>query len=786
MLHSRAETRATSILYGGVAGLLSLLFVGLLRDPILSALPEMDLWWMLPTLSHYLDGKPLAQALGFLVSPAPTTLGQPALKIYLSLISWLGLYTTHLIVLSTGVHAGNAVLLYWLTQHLELPRRVGVCSALVYFTSFAHFHAYLWPPAAQHVFAVFTILLMLNLYLNIEQRVGRRARYTWSFIAMWAVTLAASFQRSALIAPALILAHILVCSKDPQDRIAKYDRWLPFLLVYLVYPAIALTFVGDPKFMGFAGIPIRPFVKALIFLLGGVACLLVIRWLLRVSPISLRGRSIMRVLILSVAAAGLVILAIIDRRQVLWLYNALVPFVAALTSFLDPLEAALLIDSTEPYHYIVPRISAFSILLSLLLIGTFVAVFVIKKKPLVIVFVWYGLSVAYLLRYPGFPVRIPSRYFTYLSPVFAVIFSAVLVHGYGVLVRNMRLKPLSRDIILVGVLMALFIPNLLAIRLEMFRGKLINTYLTYDDIRTAHVIREDLRQAGIGHREPKLIYVRGVTEMPARQLWNSTPIDPFKYETFRDVVGEVFRDGAMRAIRVNEVPATAAGKTVYVVSDARILDDKGNNVDPFGHLFEAAVIQMAQKRYDEARALFQRAIEQRPFLLRYTLAGSRLEDVRWLTNGLDMRQWVNKIGALYSTWSDGPIPKNERILAVMNRELSDYLLSMFYLSYLEYRSGQADESRRWLSQMRFLERDTDGLSSWISKVPVVRADEGMAAFLRQLKDPAYVGDPLPWRVDDYGFARFLMRFLFNWDIQSSWERRQRPATWRSVGEVAQG
>jgi hypothetical protein len=782
MIDRRAETRWVSILYGSLVGLLSLLFLSLLRDPILSALPEQDLWWMLPMLSHYVDGKPLSQVLGFLLGPAPYMLGQPALKIYLSLgnSSWLGLYTTHLIMVSVGVHAANAGLLYWLSRQLGLSRRVSLCSALVYFTSFAHFHAYLWPTAAQHVFAVFTILLMLNLYLNTEQRIDRHARYTWLLVGMWAVTIAASLQRSTLIAPALILTHILVCSKDPQDRIAKYDRWLPLFVAYLLYPAMALTFVGDHIITtAFVPILIPPIVKALMLFLGGVACLMVIRWLLRMPPLSWRGRLVVRGLILSAIVGGLVILSLNDRRQVLWPYNALVPFITTLTSFLEPLQAVFLIDSTEPYHYISPQISVFSVLLSLLLIGTFIAVFVTQKKPLIIVLVWYVLSLGHLLsNYSSFHVRIPSRYFIYLSPVFAVIFSAVLIHGYSALVKNTRLKPLSRDIILAGLLISLSIPNLLAIRLELFRGKLANTYMIYDDIRTASLIRDDLRHSNAVRRQPGAIYVTNVPEMPVEQFWSPTPADPAKFETFRDVVGEIFRDRAMRAIRVNEFPTSTAGNTLYVVSNYRVQDAQGVSIDPFARLFDGAVTRMAQNRHQEARELFQRAIEYRPFFLRYVLSDYRLDDVRWITNGLDLRQWVNKAGAAYPSSNEAPVPKTEHILTLMNRELSDYLLAMFYLSYLEHRSGHADESRRWLSKMQFLERDPEALSSWIRQVPLVRADRAMLEFLERLKDPAYFRDPLPWWMDDYGFLRFLVRFLFRWDIQSSWDRGQNTRMWR--------
>ncbi len=766
-----SERHAIGILYAGVVGLLCLLLVGLLTGPIRAALPEDDLSWMLPTMSYYVDGKSLGEVLGFLFSPAPLDLGQPVLKMYLALVLiGSGVYTSQLILVSVGVHFLNALLLYWLCRQLDVSRRVSVVAATIYLTLFAHFHAYMWPPAAQHIIAVFTILLILDLYLLTERRVQSRAPYRWPFIAAWGVTLFASLQRSTLIVPVSILTHILACSRDAEERLSRYERWLPMFMCYLIYPSFALTFVGDPKLTtGLVKLPLPPLGNALVVLAVGSGCLLALWMLLRLIPRYRSAATIGRVAP-GVAVVGLIVVSMIrDHRQILLPYNAFLPFTATLASFLEPLEAVFLIDSTEPYHHVSAEIGGFRVIASLIVVAAFLVTCVRKKKQLLMLVAWYVVCLMYLLG-PNlsFAGRIPSRYFVYVSPVFAVVIASMLVGLHAVLLEGTRLRPFTREVILAGVLVGLCVPNMVAIKLEMYRGRLANTYLIYEDVRLAETIRQDLQRPEVARRrEAPDIHVANVTPMPVKEFWEFSPLDPARYETFRDVMSEVFREKKKRGIHVNETPTSGRPGAMYMVSGHRIKNADGGEVDPFGRLLDDAVARMRGNRYQEARELLRRALEERPFLLRYVLASNRLDDLRWITNGLDMHAWVNKIAAVYGGWSDVRIAKNERVAATMNGELSDYVQCLFYLAYLENRAGRTEESRQWLSRIQFLERDPEVVSSWIGKVPLVRDDQAIAEFLERLKDPAYFRDPLPWRAGDYAFPRFLLRFLFprgkSWD-----------------------
>lgn len=185
-----------------------------------------------------------------------------------------------------------------------------------------------------------------------------------------------------------------------------------------------------------------------------------------------------------------------------------------------------------------------------------------------------------------------------------------------------------------------------------------------------------------------------------------------------------------------------------------------SGVAPFDRMHEAALSQLSQGNEEAAGTLFLQAARHRPFLLRFLLPNTcRLEDLRWLTNGIGLGRWLAQI------------PKHPRIAKVFEKELSDYEACLFYLAYLGDRHGRKEESRYWLSQLYYLEQDPEVLTSRLSQRPRVREEPAVAEFLRSLKQGGLFVDPARWQKDDYSFGRFLGRFLFRWDIASTWDRR---------------
>lgn len=487
---------------------LAALWIALLAGPVLSARPETDLWWMKPLMETEVRGRSGWGLFSFLFSPAPFLLGQPLLKLHLWLnTSSVGLPIAALLGLSMAIHALNACGVYGLSRRLGFSGRVGAIAGAIYLTMFAHFHAYLWPTAVQHLIAVGTILLLLNLYLSAEQRVREGGNPRALVAATLAVMTLASLQRSALLGPLLML---VLARKD------SFGRWLPGWILCGIYPSFALAAVGDPRITRlFSQWPLLMPVKALLLWGAGVGLLFLIR---RVEFARFRRLALLGLV------GGVLLWALRDNRQWLFLYNAAVPFSSILASFLEPLRTALLIPSTEPYHVIPPQVSVWTLAMAAALVLAFAAIVPERRKAFLLFGVWYGVGLLYFLQpHSSCPVWIPSRYFIYLSPILAILFASVLCEAGDRLARRYRIRPVVREAAVLALAAALCIPNLVAIRLEIFRGRLANTYLLYGDLRRSET--EDPFDSSL--REARQAWDRGDLQEADRYFRQAADLRPF-------------------------------------------------------------------------------------------------------------------------------------------------------------------------------------------------------------------------------------------------------------------
>ena len=752
---------------------------------------ELDLWWMLPAVSSRVEGKSLLQIAAFILAPTPRALEPPVVKAFMFLATpVVGLSLKALILISLVVHCASAFLLYRVLRQCGLSARGSFFTGGFYFALSANFHAYLWPVGFQHLFAVFTILLTLHLYLAAENRMrARSGGYPWAYGAALGAALLASLQRSALIAPGLILMEILVRPRKPGERLALYRRWFPLFAVSLLYPAWALTLCDDGILTGMilhsglptaiqdfllpSGFTARPFPhvpKYLLLLGAGLAGLLGLGALL--GALRRWGRAGKPILAASLLLAGLALFGFQDRRQLLFPYNAGVPFVTTLASFLYPMRMALTMDSTEMGYTLPAQISPLLFYASLFLVVVFGARFAARKRRLLLFPAWYLLCLGFLLRYQYsfFPVICPSRYFVYLSPFVGAAFCPVIVTVYLKIARRIRLRPSTREILLLGAFTLLALANLAAARVAAWRGKVVNTFYLYEDLRAAWLIRASLEPALARSRgAPLAVSVEGAEPLPLEPLGeaNYPYADPARYDHLRIALREALGGRGFGRVRINE-GAQPGSSLRYVIQARDVLGPDGQRVDPFGRLLEEGVARMVGGQNERALSLFGQAVRMRPFLLRYGLSpGLRLEDLRWLTQGEEFREWLRDIHARWFTKT----AKWDRIRSVMEEELAEYTRCLFYLSYVEAQEGHEERSRYWLSQIQHVDRDPERLISLISKDPVVSQDARMAAFVQRFSDGTTFEQPLPWRKDDYGFERFLARLLLHWDFPSAWDVR---------------
>ncbi len=760
--------------YRGITLAVAGLFLGLLWPVVRSATPETDLWWMLPSLSRWMAGKSLLQGTAFMLSPGPILFEQPVLKVTLWFMhSFLGWSYPALIWANLLVHGIIAALVFAVGCQMGLRRQVSLFSALVYLTLFAQFHAYFWPTSLQHLLAVATLLTLLSLYLATEEMFKKgHPRRTLLLGVTLGMGVLGALQRSTIIFPLVLMTHLLLSPGSPQERLSRFDRWIPLFLIYPLYLLLGLSVVGDLVLNeAIFKFPLSPFFKVGVLWFFLAAGLCGLRVLVR--------RGMPRGLLWAIVSVVLLALALRDHREVFFPYNALVPLSSTLSSFLEPVQTALAMDSTRPYYVVPPMINLPMLALTVGMIWLFVRWHIRQRPELALLLTWYGACVGYMLLHrhvvSSFPIRIPSRYFVYWSPVFAWIFCAVTWRLAEVWIKKTGWNRWRGEQVWAVVLAALCVVNVAAIRLEMFRGRLVNTYFVYDDVRTTQLIYEDWARRGTGI-PPATLHLDGVTELTFAKVWSLyVPVDQIGFDNLQDQMKQVF---SMRSTagRLNlNGPSVYPQSGWYSVGGVRLLDSTGRDIDEFSEGVEAGLRDLNQGNLESARRVLERAVEVRPFLFRYLLwAGCRLSDLRWMTNGRGFREWLANLEWKWRAWSVVPLAKRERTRALTEQDLRDYAVCLYSLSYLEHRLGHPKKARGWLSQLYILESDSAQLSQWLESDERIRMRPELAQYLKAIENPDDFQDPLPQQKDDYGFGRFMVRLISGWNIQSGWDRQWVP------------
>ena len=765
-------------------------------DSLRWSLPEYDLLWMVPAMSSYTAGKSVAGVLSFLLGALPIGFAQPVLKLYLFIVDALmGPQTRWLLLASFIVHALSSGLLYLLGRRLGLGRAPSWAAALLFFSCAVHFHAVVWPPAAQHLFAVLTILLLLVLYLETEERLSRGIPSAGMYAASLAVALFSSLQRSAFIAPVLIGVHLLVCSKDPEERFRRYVRWMiPLGCAYLSYQAWVITQVGDPvvtevlRKMPWPKIfrpylvvdpldrpnPVAPWARTFTVWVVGALSLGFGAALLRgmKRPLSRKGRT------------GLITLACVlvyvswarhDARQVLLPYNMLAPFLATMAGLLEPFRAGLSSNSAEGFYYFPAQVSPWSVLAVLGAALFFRRKLLPRNRALVLLPAWYLLTTVLTLhQVSSFPLRTPSRYFLYVTPPICLLLAVMLSSFFEHLKIGRSERPGWRSFFFWCVVALLGLSNLAAIRVALFRGRLANTYLAYDDLRVVRLVEEDLPTVQRG-KPVGTVWVSGVLPMPLQEKSKHIPLEiPDDYDNLSFIAEGMTGHGAwIRGLHLGEQPPQAVIPRYRVERD-RLLRRDGENADLFVRRMEQG-LEALKKDPDEAKRLLIEAVRTRPFLLRYLLGSLRLMDTLWLTDGTDLQDWLNRTNGGHASKGDAWVEKTEQVRSVVSREVSDFVLCLFLVSYVEHTEGDKAESQYWLSQIQLLDRDPERVAARLGSYPVVRADPSLGQFLEKVRDPLFFIEPFDRKKEDYAFGRFLARLLFGWNIRSSWDRRFYPS-----------
>lgn len=747
-----------------------------------SALPENDLWWMFPTMEHYLKGQSVWGAMAFLLGPLPVGFAQPILKLYLLAVSrLLGPEVQWLILGSVLIHFANAWLLAMLARQWGLSARVAAAAGAVYLCFFGHFHAVLWPTASQHLITLTTVLGLLILYFRAEERMGQDRPAGWLLAGAAAVTAFASFQRSAFIALALMGAHLLWFSRDAEERTARFRRWAGFFAIYSIYPVVTVTSTGDPVVTeGLRKLSIPEWMRTLLvtdplvpnpipwplraaalfgLLAAGLGAILAV---LRIPAgkqweIGRRGRR-------WAAAVGLAVVllwCLKDKRQVLFLYNMSVPFLASFSMLLDPIRAALSMDSTEPYYYLGPQVSAGTLLLALGTVWLFWKAHASRNRTSLLLLIWYLVTLGVALHQnTSLPLRMPSRYFIYISPILAIVVAAAGDALFGRFFPERSVGVRGRLILAWALFLALGSANLAAVRVAMYRGRMANAFLFYDDLRTLRLI---------GERETRgPAVVRGVTPMPIREQWRDFPLEvPADYDNLR-VAAEALGAGSYRSERAME------GALAYTLNGTRVLNPLGLPVEPFDQLMEGTSSEIRRGLVEEGVKTLEEALERPVFLVKHLEGSGRFSDIRWATGGLDITDWMSRMEAAQSERGQPQPPKLVRVEELWRAEVEQYEQALFLLAYLHHRAGRNAESQYFFSQIQLLDRDPEAIVHAVNNLPSAIRTPELEAFLVRSFDPAFSLEAINWKKEDYAFLRFLLRLILGVDVRSEWDRRFSP------------
>lgn len=736
---SGVDSRLTGprVWVGFLTGTLLAGFWFFLREPVRMALPENDLWWMIPTFQTLVRQRSGLDQLAFLFSPWPIRLGQPLLKVMFFLLQKAGHdQLSTLAVVLAAVHLLNAFLLFRLALAFGLRRRIAWMAGLIAACFFPQFHSYLWPVALQHLSAVTFLLAILCLWLKGESlgaRDPRKRFYGWITLGL---TLAGSLGRGLLLLPLLLLGDLWLNSESASSRRRRFERVWPLLAVFLIYPLGAIVWVGDDRLttvlseVGFA-----PWVRYTAALAAGLGALFLLGWIFRWCEQARWERRLSIALGVGAAAvAGLLFRW--DHRQILLPYNLLVPLTTCLGAFLEPFSCALRIDDAEILYGIPPAVSPFLLILSVVWIGGLLRASKGNERRVVrFCLLWYLLAVLYpTFQYATYPVRIPSRYFVYLSPPFSLIFSLAVARLLGWLEGRLGWRRALHRRAAEAAVALLCLANLAAIRVAVWKGRWANNYAYYDDLRTVQLIREDrLRKNSGDQAGGGPVRISGIEPMPYKvRFWRFVPSDPQEYQLFKLLA----RQESVGLGAGAQVEVSGAGKDSgadYRVEGVRVLRRDGSVVGRFDASWEEGVSYFQNGDLEKARDRLETAVREQPFLLKFLLPeGERQETVQRLTGPhRGIRRWLEHVREHRESPTD-PALKLDRVREVVDGELSRYLVGLFLLAYLEDRGGREEASRFWFRQTQWLEPDTQLLQEWIRKAVPVRWNASLEKFLMGL------------------------------------------------------
>lgn len=752
---NNSEKKIKFLYLGGVFIVLGL-FCLLLYKQFANIYYENDLWWYIPSMFHHLKTMTGQELIKLMVFPEPVMYAVPSAKMYpLFVLAFFGSNTGNFICVSLVIFFLSSFLLYNLVKKLTGNYQISIISAIVFASSYVHFSAYMWPIAIQHLLIVFFTLLTLNLYIVTDLRQIHGSKYKLFYTSTLLANFFASFlcRINIAILPVIILAHILFCSKDAKDCFNKYKVWIPLFLTYLFYPVITLIFIGDHK-LGMPVIQLPKLLSFSVFFSIGTVGIFTFKGILKHCNDKIFG-----VIKYSFISLSVVILCLLRARldivkYLMLPYAVLFHIGGSLRTFLEPFSNVLTSNSTLPFYAMHLSSSFFTLLLGLVFVGLFLKQSRKKRGLMAIFLTWY----IFILFHLCFSNPTGSRYFIYITPIISVIFSSGLYYGYSFFADKIKLAKFWKETFLILIVLIFSFANIYAIRFRMQRDKFTNTFFIYDYIRSANIIRDDFPKK-IKDISAHKIYINNVLGMEVKRRCSFVPFDSENYYNFRFALAQTFGSNDVFGVNINNnLSQVSRDYSLYKIEGHRIYDRTGKNIDLFSQLFEQGK-KLLNVDNKSATETFLSAVTQRPFLLNYILGPKAdLSDLKWICSDNDLRTWVDKIINREGSYRGERLDK---IFELINQEIDEYIQCLFFLSYLNYISGNISESQYWFNQIGLFESNFNSIVAELREVPIVKNNKAMLSFLGKCDNSLWYSTANWDKIGFLRFERFLLKDIFN-------------------------
>ncbi len=725
---------------------LSILFILSTYERVVVTYLEDDLLWFLPFIRQIMEVKDIGWIFKNLLTGELTFID----GIYFVVLSLgFGHHLQWFAIVSVVTHFFITLSFYYLLKNgLELPLIVCQWAALMYFAFFGHHHVYLFPLSAHHQLVILLTFLILNLYLRIDKLFENHQNFKKEYgLALILIFLAAFQRMSIFLIPLCILVHIFFTTESKQRLIAKYDLWLP---IFIFVPLIQIMIL----IVGSQGDVLSEFLKPLYQLLGERRGLFSIPLSIFL-PISIPF--FVRFLLLKTLRDGCPFSQFINKLTFLVVFFPQMLYLC-LYAFWASIPLAVGTDELTKWHHIRypdhPVLNTLGLILVVIMILCFLR-FMVKKNPHLIIFVvWYAFLIPYLYSYlKVYPDMMPSKYFVYLSPIFCVMFCLFFFEMIPSQLKRWK----TRWNLGVGILTYLILMmNIVSIHIRVHRTLLIDYHWSYDYIKIAHSIVEDLKFKG--KQFPLLnqsICVIGIQDVPHKknwQMWFLHRFDFDRFDSFRLTLLSML-PGSRKDILVNDV--CPPGSLVYHVKDFIVFDEKGKMLEPFYQDFRNGLQALLKEDYAVATQTLQRAVREGPFLLQFL---KKNIGTSYLSQERRLKVISELVDHLTTKYFDGD-EKINQIDTLIGNELRDYGASLACLGFLKEINGDDKKAEEYLRQSLLLIRKEDLQDFALAKNLTLSSIRGMKDFIETGQDlwPLAKGENINFHaLESYkGFDLFL-------------------------------